>query len=166
MKYEATVEGKTFQIEVTDTGKVFVDGAEHALDFRSIDGLALYSLLLDNTSYEMLIDEESGHFHVLVQGEPFAVRVREVLDVNVNRPEPAPPLKGKMALTAPIPGVVVRVLVQEGDAAEAGQILAVLESMKMENELRAPGAGIVREVKVAVEDEVNQTQVLIVFEVL
>jgi biotin carboxyl carrier protein len=61
--------------------------------------------------------------------------------------------------------VVAGVLVREGDVVQAGHVLTVLESMKMENELRAPGDGVVREVLVAAEDEVDLNQVLIVFEV-
>ena len=166
MKYEATVEGKTFQIEVTDMDKVFVDGVKHALDFRSIDGMALYSLLVGNTSYEMLVDEESGHFHVLVQGEPFAVQVRDVTEVGVERPEELPtPLTGTVELKSPVPGIIVHVPVSEGDTTKTGQTLIVLESMKMETELKAPSPGVVREVRVVSEDEVDQDQVLVLFEV-
>jgi len=166
MKYQATVEGKTFQIEVTDTDEVIVDGVKHALDFRSIDGMALYSLLVGNTSYEMLVDEESGHFHVLMQGEPFAVQVRDVMEMGVERAAELPTaLTGTVELKSPVPGIVVHVPVSDGDTAEAGQTLIVVESMKMETELEAPASGVVREVRVASEDEVNQDQVLVMFEV-
>ena len=166
MKYEATVEGRAFQIEVTDTDKVIVNGVEHTLDFRSTDGMALYSLLVGNMSYEMLVDEESGHFHVLMQGEPFAVQVRDVMEVGVERAAELPTtLTGPVELKSPVPGIVVHVPVSDGDTAEAGQTLIVLESMKMETELEAPSSGVVREVRVASDDEVIQGQVLVVFEV-
>lgn len=167
MRYEATVEGRTFQIEVTESGEVFVDGVKHSLDFRSIDGLALYSLLVDNDSYEMLVEEEGGHFHVLVRGEPFAVQLREIPEVKAKpgsselaAERPAGPLE----LRSPIPGVVVDVPVKVGDKVLSGQVLVVVESMKMENELRAPAAGVIREVRVSPEEDVDQGQSLLVLE--
>ena len=168
MRYEATVEGKTFQIEVTDAGDVTVDGVKHNPDFRSIDGLALYSLLVDNNSYEMLVEEEGGHFHVLAHGEPFAVRLREVADVKVKLSEAktdAARPTGPMEMPSPIPGVVVDIPVKPGDEVQAGQVLLVVESMKMENELRAPVDGVVSEIRIAPEEDVEQGQVLLVFEV-
>lgn len=167
MKYEAMVEGKIFEIEVTDAGDVFVDGVKHRLDFRSIDGLALYSLLIDNNSYEMLVEEWGGHFQVLTRGEPFAIRLREIPDVKLKLPEvdtEAARLTGPLEMTSPIPGVVVDIPVSAGDEAQAGQLLLIVESMKMENELRAPVAGVVREIRVSPEEDVDQGQVLLVFE--
>lgn len=166
MRYEATVEGRKFQIEVSDADEVFVDGVRRRPDFRSIDGMALYSLLVDNDSYEMLVEEEGGHFHVLVRGEGFDVQLREVAEVRVKpRTEAAEQRPtGPLELRSPIPGVVVDVPVQAGVQVEAGQVLVVVESMKMENELRAPVAGVVREVRVSPEEDVDQGQVLLVFE--
>ncbi len=168
MRYEATVAGKKFQLEVTDAGEVFVNGVRCRPDFRSIDGLALYSLLVDNDSYEMLVEEEGGHFHVLVRGEAFDVHLREMADLRVKPPVQAaqPRPSGPLELRSPIPGVVVDVPVQAGAEVEAGQVLVVVESMKMENELRAPLAGVVREIRVSPEEDVDQDQVLLIFEAM
>ncbi|MBC7186180.1 MAG: acetyl-CoA carboxylase biotin carboxyl carrier protein subunit [Calditrichaeota bacterium] len=62
-----------------------------------------------------------------------------------------------------MPGLVLEIRVREGDAVEAGQGVLVVEAMKMENELRAPCAGTVREVKVREKQSVEQNQLLIVF---
>lgn len=165
MKYQTTVEGKTFLIEVSESGAVLVDDETYAPDFRSIDGLSLYSLLMGNTPYEMLVEEEPGHFHVLVHGEPFAVQVRETLDVGVTPPEQTVPPSGPLTLLSPIPGVVIEMLVEAGDTVSSGQVLLVLESMKMENELRAPGNGVIREIRVNREDEVTLGQPLLVLDI-
>jgi biotin carboxyl carrier protein len=63
-----------------------------------------------------------------------------------------------------MPGRVVRVLVSPGDAVQARQGVVVVEAMKMENELRAPKAGTVREVNVAVGASVEAGRVLVVVE--
>jgi pyruvate carboxylase subunit B len=60
-----------------------------------------------------------------------------------------------------MPGRVVRVLVKNGDAVTAGQPLIVMEAMKMENELRAHGAGVVKAVRVAPGDAVEKGAVLV-----
>jgi methylmalonyl-CoA carboxyltransferase 1.3S subunit len=62
---------------------------------------------------------------------------------------------------APLSGSVARVLVEEGQAIEAGVVLVVLEAMKMETEITAPEAGTVRAVHVAVNDSVSGGQVLV-----
>ena len=66
------------------------------------------------------------------------------------------------AVVAPMPGRIVRVLVQPGDVVEARQGLIVVEAMKMENELRAPRAGIVAEVRVKDGASVVADAVLVV----
>jgi biotin carboxyl carrier protein len=71
---------------------------------------------------------------------------------------------GKGAITAIMPGRVVRVLVQEGDAVRQGQVLAILEAMKMENELTAPADGVVKQVLVSSGVNVELGQPLIEIE--
>jgi biotin carboxyl carrier protein len=67
-------------------------------------------------------------------------------------------------VVAPMPGRVVKVLVAPGESVAARQPLVVVEAMKMENELRAPGPGTVREVRVTDGDPVESGAVLVVFE--
>jgi biotin carboxyl carrier protein len=67
-------------------------------------------------------------------------------------------------LVAPMPGLVLSVLVSDGDPVDAGQPLLVLEAMKMENELRAEKKATVKSVQVQAGDAVTKAQVLIEFE--
>jgi biotin carboxyl carrier protein len=71
---------------------------------------------------------------------------------------------GEQKIVAPMPGRVVRVLVAAGDRVEARQPVAVVEAMKMENELRAPKAGTVKDVSVAAGTSVEAGRVLVVVE--
>jgi biotin carboxyl carrier protein len=68
---------------------------------------------------------------------------------------------GELALKAPIPGLVVKVLIADGEQVHTGQSLVILEAMKMENDLRAPRAATVGHVKVKPGDRVEQGQVLL-----
>ncbi len=70
--------------------------------------------------------------------------------------------KGEHVVTAPMPGRVVRVLVEPGKVVTHGQGVAVVEAMKMENELVAPVDGVVREVRVVVGDSVQAGDMLVV----
>lgn len=65
---------------------------------------------------------------------------------------------------APMPGLVLRVLVEPGEAVEAGQGVAVLEAMKMENELKAPASGTISAIHVAAGDAVGKNDLLITLE--
>lgn len=162
MKYEVTVEGETFLIQIEDEGQVFVNGQAHAVDMQSIDDLNLYSLLVDNHSYETFIEEEEGQFQVLLHtGEMYNVQVKG------GRPRPTvvkKPLKvpeGEATIKAPMPGLVAAVPVVEGQQIRAGEVLVILESMKMENELRAEWDGTVQSVHVRPGDVAGQDQALV-----
>ncbi|MGJ3508849.1 biotin/lipoyl-containing protein [Enemella sp. A6] len=82
-------------------------------------------------------------------------------------PTPTAPVTSKMqaasanAVVAPLAGTVAKILVEDGQEIEAGQVLVVLEAMKMETEITAPGSGTVREVLVKVGDPVQGGQALI-----
>ena len=68
------------------------------------------------------------------------------------------------AVTAIMPGKIIRVLVKEGDEVQEGDVVCVLEAMKMENELRASKSGVVKEVTVEPGSDVEMGEVLVVVE--
>ena len=76
--------------------------------------------------------------------------------------ETAAQADGDHGVVAPMPGRVVRVLVEPGESVQSGQGLAVVEAMKMENEVASPAAGVVSEVRAAVGDSVEAGAVLVV----
>ncbi len=71
---------------------------------------------------------------------------------------------GRASIKAPMPGKVVRVLVQQGDPVEAGQGVIVVEAMKMQNELKSSRAGVVAEVHVKENDTVEAGTLLVTVE--
>ncbi len=162
MRYLTTVDGKTFKVEVTDGGAVIVDGRTYVADMRHIASLSLYSLLVDNQSYEAFIEEQQGDYRVLLRGKMYGVRVQdERLASAAVRSEVPPAAGGEARVEAPMPGVVVEVLVTAGQPVRAGDVLLVLESMKMANRLTSPRDGVVRAVSVEVGDNVQQGQALV-----
>ena len=77
MKYATTINDKTYIIEVNDDKKVVVDGVEYAVDFESVSGQPVYSLLINGRSYEAYIHEgeENDAWQVLIRGDLFSVSV-------------------------------------------------------------------------------------------
>lgn len=153
------------RIEVSDDGKqVIIDGQVRNVDMQDVGNHALFSLLVDDCSYELLIEEVEEGFRVLLEGRLYTVRVdtrgRQRLSSLVSRRPP--PSAGGAAIRAPMPGLVVSVPMRAGEAVSAGQVLIVLESMKMENEVRAPQDGMIQVLNVAAGDLVNANQVLLV----
>jgi biotin carboxyl carrier protein len=163
MKYTALIEDKSYAIEIGTNNTVLIDGDAHSVDFRSIDGTTLYSLLLDNASWEVLVERTGDEYRVLIDGELHVVNVQDERTRKLAKVEAqfsGPP--GEFSIKAPMPGLVHGVGVSVGDTVEAKQGIVVLEAMKMQNELRTPRAGVVKEIRVKEGEAVNQGQVLVV----
>ena len=162
MKYFAGVGDHTFEIEINEDG-VVVDGEMITVDLRQSGVSQLYSLLLDGASFEILIEETQQSYDVTLRGEQLRVQVDDerTRRLNAGRQGPALP-QGDLTVRAPIPGLVVQVLVQDGDEIIEDQPLMILEAMKMENEIRAMRSGIVRKVEVSAGQSVEQDAVLMV----
>lgn len=163
MKYTAIINDKAYQIEIGANNTVLIDGEAHTVDFRGIDGMSLYSLLIDNLSWEVLVERTGDEYRVLIDGELHVVdvqdeRTRKLAKVEAKSAAPT----GEIAIKAPMPGLVRGVNVNIGDSVAARQGIVILEAMKMENELRAPRAGVVKEIRVKPGDKVEQGQVLVV----
>lgn len=109
----------------------------------------LYSFLIDGESYEASVfSPEEGRYSVLLKSGPRVVELLSPIALVLKAQNKMAPGKG-LCVTAPMPGTVVRVLVQPGERVVPGQAVVVMEAMKMRNELRATSDGIVREVRVA-----------------
>ncbi|NLE76078.1 MAG: biotin/lipoyl-binding protein [Chloroflexi bacterium] len=164
MKYVTKVQDREYQIEIAADGQITVDGQPVAVDLQPVDAPNLYSLLLDHLSYEVYVEEEAGDiYHVLLRGQQYPVQVREqwTHGLDTDRLGWGPATK-EMAVRSPMPGVVETIAVAVGDQVYAGDLLLVLETMKMENELRASRAGTVKAIHVQVGDAVGSDQDLLV----
>lgn len=116
-------------------------------------------------------------FNITVNGTSYEVEVEEVggaVSAPVSRPASAPAAAPKAApkaapavaagsktITAPMPGTILSIKVKQGDSVKKGQLLLMLEAMKMENEIKSGVDGVIASIAVKQGDSVNTGQVLI-----
>jgi len=164
MKYYTRVDNTEYEVEINGES-ILLNGEPVNVDLMRSGAAELYSVLFGGRSYEMLVNSDRFNYTINVRGVQFQVQVEDERARRMNRARRLPTLPdGELAITAPIPGLVVRVLVAEGDSIEEGQPVVWLEAMKMENELRAMRGGIVNSVLVAGGQRVDQNAPLIILE--
>lgn len=163
MKYYTKVNDKEYVIDITNGDTILINDETYNIDFRILPISGLASLLLNNQSLEAVVEERDNHWEVLTKGELYNV---SVLDERTFRLAQARGTdlgdSGETTVKAPMPGLIIKVLVEEGEVVESGAQVVILESMKMENELRAPRGGVVTAVKTTAGASVEKDQVLVV----
>jgi biotin carboxyl carrier protein len=136
-------------VDIEDLGDgrylLTLGGRHHTMDARMLEHGAV-SLIVDGRSYDVEMDESGDEVQVLVGSEVLTVDVADERAVSLRAGAAGFGVTGKVLVTAPMPGKVVRVLVEPGAEVTEGQGLVVVEAMKMENELKSPKAGTVVEV--------------------
>jgi biotin carboxyl carrier protein len=162
VKYFASIDNQEYEVEI-DGEQIWVNGQLVNVDLARSGVPELYSLIIDGKSFEVLVEEERQTYAVTLRGEQYHVNVEDERTRRLNQGRRGPELpKGDLVIKAPIPGMVVKVLVHDGDEISEDQPLVILEAMKMENEIRAPRAGIVRKVDVSSGQRVEQNASLLV----
>ena len=166
MKFEVQLTGpsgkelRVVELErAADRWKISLDGQPVNADAVEIAPNTL-SLLLDGQSYEVHITPSPDGILKLQTGlQEFTA---EVADPRAwrGRRHGALEAEGRQQVVAPMPGKVVRILVEAGDKVEAGQGLLVVEAMKMQNEIRSPKRGTVERLHVKEGQPVNAGDVL------
>ena len=164
MKLWVTLEGRDTEIEFqTEQGRLMLemDGEKLEADFQRLPDGEVYSLLVNGRSHEVRVSPAGDRLEVSVRGKIFPVEVRHPLEkVLLSMSRSSKAASGETIL-APMPGLVLEIRVQPGDRVEAGQAVAVVEAMKMQNELAARQGGVVSEVLVAERTSVSAGQPLI-----
>ena len=115
-----------------------------------------------NFHVQLLERQPNGYLLFQVNGKLYRTRVKDEMqqllsEMGFN----AGPPSGETRLTAPMPGKVLQILVDEGGDVTAGDPIVILEAMKMENELRAPGNGRIHDIRCRTGSSVEKHQVLV-----
>jgi biotin carboxyl carrier protein len=163
MKYEILLAGKTRVVELTrnnDNWDFFLDGKP--LDANVVEVPPnTFSVLLNGELHQIRIAPRPDGTLTLHTGR--AEYQAEVSDPRAwrGRRHGVLEAEGCQQIVAPMPGKVIRVLVKQGDAVEAGQGLLVVEAMKMQNEIRSPKRGKVEKLLAKEGQAVNAGEVLV-----
>jgi len=164
MLFDATVDGRTLRVEVRGRDGRYVvtlDGRALEVDHQET-GPHFASLIIGGRSYEAGLEKRPDGYNVVLAEDVLYVEIRGASQGAAAAPRKA--ATGPARVVAPMPGRLVRVLVQLGQQVEAGDGLLVMEAMKMENELRAEAPGVVSRVLVQAGQAVEKGAVLVEFE--
>ncbi len=162
MKYITTIGEKQYTVEVLDEKRVSIDGKIVEINFASVNDQPVYSLLIDGKSYEAYVYPNEDVWEVLLRGRLFPASVEDEREKRLRATGSTGPVEGgEYHLKAPMPGLVVTILVEEGQEVKKGQVLVILESMKMQNELKSPKDGTISRIRAKVGETVEQRTTLL-----
>ena len=162
MKYITTIDDKQFVVEIIDEKHVSVDGKVYEIDFESVSGQPVYSLIVDGRSHESYIYQGDDNWQVLMRGRLYPVQVEDEREKRLRAAAGGGIAEtGEYHLRAPMPGLVVAIPVTEGQPVKRGEVILILESMKMQNELKAPRDGTIGRLRVRPGETVEQKQTLL-----
>jgi biotin carboxyl carrier protein len=159
--YNVTIGDKTHRVELvrlTSGWSCKFDGREFPVDVAPL-GQGLFSLLIDGKSYAVRQENSAAGTDIIVGQERFGVVVRDPRSLRARGGRDSG-AQGARKIVAPMPGKVVRVLLQNGSEVDAGQPVLVIEAMKMQNELKAPKKGKLRKLNVSEGAAVEAGQTL------
>ena len=161
MKYITTLGDREYSIEIVDENKIIVDDVVYEMDFESISGQPVFSLLIEGKNHEAFVFPDEAQWEVLLRGILYPVIVEDEREKRLRSSYVGgPSSSGEYYLKAPMPGLVISVPVEEGMEVLQGDVLVILESMKMQNELKSPKDGIISRVRVEKGDHVERKQTL------
>jgi biotin carboxyl carrier protein len=183
MPYIASIQNQSYRVDTgehTPEREITIDGVPTKIDWRAIAPLAAdakgqistggrFSLLISGQSYEVFarriikLDENGSQtYEIQFAGQRFEVQIEDEREKTLAGSARSAHDTGEAKVRAPMPGLVIGIPLEVGSQVERGQTVVVLEAMKMENDLAAPKAGTLKEVKVSKGQTVNQGDILVI----
>jgi acetyl/propionyl-CoA carboxylase alpha subunit len=164
LRYVVQLNEERKSVSIESDGILFeTEPAVHA-ELSDIEGSPVRMVKIGTNVYRVVVQKRQGRgrYTLWVDGYRFETealdeRTRAIRDLSAASAGPT----GPAPILAPMPGLIVRVNVNVGDKVEAGQGIVVMEAMKMENELRATGAGVVSSVEVVAGTAVEKGALLV-----
>lgn len=163
VRYVARIGDRTIEVDLTEIGDGYLlqlEGETVRVDCRTVGG-GIRTLLIEGHSYETGTVPTRDGTDVYVSGDVFRVKVTDELWARVEAASHTGG-GGHEEITSPMPGSVVRIAVEAGQVVTPGQTVAVVEAMKMQNDIAAQRGGTVEEVRAEAGDVVDQGAVLVV----
>jgi biotin carboxyl carrier protein len=183
MAYISSTRETSYTIATEEDGQqrqIVLDGRSLQIDWQPIAPLAAdgkkpggqggrYSLLIEGQSYEIFArqlhtsaETEGMTYEIVVSGQRFEVHVENERARALIGSYATPQKTGDIPILAPMPGLVLAITRAVGESVARGETVAILQAMKMENDLSTPHDGEVKEILVSKGQTVNQGDVLLV----
>ena len=161
-QYIAEIGKDKYLIDIVDNHHILMNGEEYKVDFQQVGNQPIYSLIINGKSYEASVCLSEETWDVLLLGQLYRVRVVDEHDRLLRESV------GKLVashteylLKSPMPGLIISIPVREGQRVNRGDVLVILESMKMQNELKSPRQGKIDRICVKIGENVDQNQLLL-----
>lgn len=159
------IDNNPFNIEKTD-GTLLIDNDEATYDLLK-NGDNGYHLIYNNQSFNIKVlnkDNHSGELTLKINGRVISTQLQNKLADLLKKMGMDNNKKKLKDLKAPMPGLVLDILVKEGEEVTEGQELIVLEAMKMENAIKSPQDGIIDKIQIDKQDKIDKNHTLLSFQ--
>jgi biotin carboxyl carrier protein len=150
-EFSLTLDDTTYRI-VIDGNSILVNGQPFVVGFEG------QQVLVDGTSYDVTLDASADR--VLVGGIAYSLNVEGLEEEKAAPRAVAAAASSEGAVIAIMPGKIIRVLAAQGDTVMEGDVICILEAMKMENDLKAPKAGVIKAMHTGPGQDVEMGAVL------
>jgi len=161
MKKKLHVNNKVFEVEVKDRKNgidVLVNDNNHRIDLSNKTLYGFRSLLVDGESFEVYCEQKGeAHFLLWIGHNCYEVEFGESLSSGETE-------ESTSVISAPMPGLIVKLKVKENETVIKGDPILILEAMKMQNELKSPKDGRIKEILIEEGTKVILKQKLIILE--
>lgn len=162
MRYITTIGEQEYTIDINDDKTIVVDGEAFELDSQGLANTALNSIILNGQSFDVDISEHDDLYQVMLKGLMYDVQVedqrtRRLAGMKRSMSETV----GEALIKAPMPGIIVEIPVEVGQAVSKGDVVIILESMKMQNEFKSPKDGNIKSIRVKMGDKIDQNTVML-----
>lgn len=165
MEFEYIIDSETHKVTLEEKGeRLIFHAGDRTLeaDIRVISSQA-FSLILEGRSHLAFVAEDKDRVYVCLGGATLTLKRPDVEERRFERGEDAG-TEGKTVIKAPMPGKVVKINVAEEEAVRKNQTLAIVEAMKMENEIKSPLDGVVKKIHASPGDLVDSEKPLVEIE--
>lgn len=160
-----TINNRKHSVKINSSSEVEINNRKVPAEISQINNNA-YLLRLGNKVFEITahkLDKEK--YGILIDGCYFDVLVRTQLQENANDLQKNKNISAKkLNIKAPMPGLLLKLKKNIGDSVKVGEPLLILEAMKMENEIRSPANGIVKEILFQEGQSVEKNSIILTFE--
>ena len=167
MKYSVLINDQPVVVEITEEGdsvEVRVNGRKISTSVVSDERHQRFLMLLNARAFDTEVYQRNGTTSVLLAGREFECVVEDERLASIRKIADLGSGHHVSEVRAPMPGLVVKMLRGIGDRVKRGESLVVVEAMKMENDIKSPSEGTIKEIHVEPGKAVDKGQVLITLE--